>query len=274
MTETPLLKLPLLAAAQAQKHVTHNEALRLLDSITMLAIADRDLNVPPAAPTEAARYLVASGASGEWLGKDGSIAAWHDGAWVFLQPRDGWLAFIVDERRFTVYAANAWRDWPVDDRLPRLGINAEPDASNAFAVSAAGSLFSHAGASHRLKINKANPEGTASVLFQRDFLGRAEIGLSGDDRLRVKISADGALWQDALVLVPGGDIGLGIAEPSARLHVDGAVRVRSYALAEAPDPAAQGAGAIIYLSDEAGGAVLAFSDGANWRRGTDRAIAT
>jgi len=26
MSETPLLKLPLLEAAQAQKHVTHNEA--------------------------------------------------------------------------------------------------------------------------------------------------------------------------------------------------------------------------------------------------------
>ena len=29
---------------------------------------------------------------------------------------------------------------------------------------------------------------------------------------------------------------------------------------------------IIYVSDEAGGAVLAFSDATNWRRVTDRAI--
>ncbi len=31
---------------------------------------------------------------------------------------------------------------------------------------------------------------------------------------------------------------------------------------------------IIFVSDESGGAVLAFSDGTNWRRVTDRAIVT
>ena len=30
--------------------------------------------------------------------------------------------------------------------------------------------------------------------------------------------------------------------------------------------------AIIYVSDEAGGAILAFSDGTDWRRVTDRAV--
>lgn len=37
-------------------------------------------------------------------------------------------------------------------------------------------------------------------------------------------------------------------------------------------PAATTAGGQIYVSDEAGGAVTAFSDGTNWRRSTDRAI--
>ncbi len=37
-------------------------------------------------------------------------------------------------------------------------------------------------------------------------------------------------------------------------------------------PSAAGAGAMIFVSDEAGGAVVAFSDGTNWRRVTDRAI--
>jgi len=32
------------------------------------------------------------------------------------------------------------------------------------------------------------------------------------------------------------------------------------------------AGQLVYVSDESGGAVLAFSDGTNWRRVTDRAI--
>jgi hypothetical protein len=34
------------------------------------------------------------------------------------------------------------------------------------------------------------------------------------------------------------------------------------------------AGRLIYVSDESGGAVVAFSDGTNWRRLTDRAVVT
>lgn len=37
-------------------------------------------------------------------------------------------------------------------------------------------------------------------------------------------------------------------------------------------PSAAAAGLWIYVTDETGGAVPAFSDGANWRRVTDRAV--
>ena len=37
-------------------------------------------------------------------------------------------------------------------------------------------------------------------------------------------------------------------------------------------PSASGPGRLIYVSDETGGAVIAFNDGTNWRRVTDRAI--
>ena len=45
----------------------------------------------------------------------------------------------------------------------------------------------------------------------------------------------------------------------------------SFAVASLPD-AALYTGAMIFVSDEAGGAVTAFSDGTNWRRVTDRTI--
>ncbi len=44
------LSLPLIAAAQAQKHVTHNEALLALDSLVQIAVVDRRA-APPIAPT-------------------------------------------------------------------------------------------------------------------------------------------------------------------------------------------------------------------------------
>jgi hypothetical protein len=37
-------------------------------------------------------------------------------------------------------------------------------------------------------------------------------------------------------------------------------------------PSASVAGAMIYVTNEAGGAVPAFADGTNWRRVTDRAV--
>jgi hypothetical protein len=44
-----------------------------------------------------------------------------------------------------------------------------------------------------------------------------------------------------------------------------------FVVADLPDPADMRY-ALIYVSDEVGGAVPAFSDGTNWRRVTDRAI--
>ena len=57
---TPTLALPLIAAGQAQKHVTHNEALIQLDALVQLACRDKDLGAPPASPAEGDRYLVLS----------------------------------------------------------------------------------------------------------------------------------------------------------------------------------------------------------------------
>ena len=60
-------------------------------------------------------------------------------------------------------------------------------------------LLTHAGGGHQLKINKAGPGQTASLLYQTDWSGRAEMGLAGGDNFSVKVSADGATWAEALV---------------------------------------------------------------------------
>lgn len=69
-----------------------------------------------------------------------------------------------------------------------------------------------------------------------------------------------------------GRVGIGVVAPTCTLDVVGPVRVGQYAKAALPGAPASGAGAVVYVNDEAGGAVLAFSDGANWRRVTDRAV--
>lgn len=47
---SPVLSLPYIQPAQAQKHVTHNEALRLLDLVVQLAVTSRAVSAPPASP--------------------------------------------------------------------------------------------------------------------------------------------------------------------------------------------------------------------------------
>ena len=39
-----------------------------------------------------------------------------------------------------------------------------------------------------------------------------------------------------------------------------------------PAAASAGAGALAFVPDEVGGAALAYSDGSQWRRSTDRAV--
>ncbi len=51
----------------------------------------------------------------------------------------------------------------------------------------------------------------------------------------------------------------------------GLVATKAYTVATVPS-ATDVAGRVIYVSDETGGAVLAFSDGTDWRRVTDRNV--
>lgn len=59
------------------------------------------------------------------------------------------------------------------------------------------------------------------------------------------------------------------AKLSGVLEMPDVLKVKSYAVASLPTAVA---GGVIFVSDETGGAVLAFGDGTNWRRSTDRTI--
>jgi hypothetical protein len=198
--ETPNLNLPYIMAAQAQKHVTHNEAIRRLDAIVQTSVVDRDLGAPPGSPVEGACYIVAAGATGAWTGREGEIAAYQDGAWAFYPPREGWIVWVCDEDLLCAWDGADWVLAYDLNPTPLVGVNATADATNRLSVSAPATLLSHAGAGHQLKLNKNAAADTASLLYQTGFSGRAEMGLSGDDDFHVKVSADGAAWTEALVI--------------------------------------------------------------------------
>jgi hypothetical protein len=119
MTDTTAnLLLPFIQAAQAQKHITHNDALRLLDGLTQISVLNRDLAAPPGNPAEGARYIVASGATGLWAGWDGDVAFYTGGAWLRLPARTGWVVWVQDEAQVVVRIGSVWT--PLDDAMGLL----------------------------------------------------------------------------------------------------------------------------------------------------------
>ena len=136
---TTHLLLPYILAAQAQKHVTHNEALRLLDAMVQLSVLDRDLTAPPVSPADGDRYIVASGATGLWTGWDLNVTTWVDGVWMRLVPRLGWLAWIADEATFFVWNGSAWESvgvpQDVSDAIFSLVNDADPTKRALFSLS-------------------------------------------------------------------------------------------------------------------------------------------
>lgn len=211
MDSTPNLSLPYIISAQAQKHVTHNEALRALDALVQLSVVSRALATSPASPPDGARYIVAAAPTGAFAGQAGNVAAFQDGAWAFYAPREGWIAWVADEDILVAWSGTAWvvagggSGGGGSGTAALLGVNTTAALPNRLAVKSDAVLFSHddvtpGSGDHRLALNKGAAARTASLLFQSAFSGRAEIGLTGDDHLRFKVSADGTTWRDALLV--------------------------------------------------------------------------
>ena len=270
-TPTPILGLPLIEAAQLQKHLPINEALARLDALTHLAVASRSENAPPSSPAEGERWIVGPDPTGDWSAHAGEIAIFQNGGWIFVPPVEGMAARISDEGAYLLHDGADWTPLageaalapalsllepltPAADQIPyyastsaaalasltpfgrsvlgastgatlreALGLGSAQsvafeglglggstaDATNRFAVSTPAALFNHAGAGVQLKLNKAAAADTASLLFQTNWSGRAEMGLAGSNDWSLKTSADGSSWVEALkVAAATGDLTL------------------------------------------------------------------
>ena len=200
---SPLLALPLILADQAQKHVSHNEAIDLLDVLVQLVVEQIDAITPPPAAVEGAVWALGEVPVGAWAGQALRLASWRGGTWVFIAPAIGWRAWVRGAGVLRVFTGSGWIGLLGANDLQNLGgvgINTTSDANNKLAVASAATLLSHAGAGHQLKVNKATPGDTASLLFQSGWSGRAEMGLAGNDDFSVKVSADGSVWNTGLTV--------------------------------------------------------------------------
>jgi hypothetical protein len=122
-------------------------------------------------------------------------------------------------------------------------------------------------ASINLRLEAKGPNGSVK-LVSNDVVALRADSVSGDSTILVRSGAgnisfvaESAASNAGITLTPKG---------TGRITCSSPLGARVYTVATLPS--AVGEGAVIYVSNETGGAVLAFSDGTNWRRVTDRAI--
>lgn len=86
--------------------------LKAIDNFGMhLSVKDRDLATPPGSPANGDTYIIAAAPTGAWAARTaGDLAMWStaDNAWRFKTPRVGYLAYVEDEQKLTVFKAGGW----------------------------------------------------------------------------------------------------------------------------------------------------------------------
>ena len=114
MEKSPRLFLNYVSPQQAQRHVSVNEAFRILDVVVQSGVLSASLAVEPLTPNEGDSYILPHEKFGPVWSEMGdySLATYQDGVWRELRPRQGWRAFVADQAQLFVFDGAAWvRHW-------------------------------------------------------------------------------------------------------------------------------------------------------------------
>ena len=213
-SQSARLNLPYVAAGQLQKHVTVNEALTRLDGLIQTAVISRTVAAQPVDPQDGDLYILPESRSGAvWsTWGAGDLVRAEFGGWTRVPVPVGMVAVVLDEGQLVVRDGAGWSAPTLSggaiQNLTGLGLNTTADAANPFAARINSALLTARPVAEggtgalRLVLNKDAGADVMSVLFQRGYSGRAELGLIGDDELSLKVSADGSTWREAFRVDP------------------------------------------------------------------------
>lgn len=107
-TTSDRLKLPFLATAQAQKEMTHNEALALLDITVQPVVQAVAPPGVPGAPLAGQCWIVGAAPAAAWSGQAGALAAWTAGGWRFVAPLEGMSVWSIADGLAARHAGGTW----------------------------------------------------------------------------------------------------------------------------------------------------------------------
>ncbi|MBX3593720.1 DUF2793 domain-containing protein [Sphingomonas sp.] len=108
MSDSPRFALPLLNAGQAQKEVSHNEAIVLIDAMLAPSAIAAGINVPPDTPEPGQCWIVGTAPTGAWAGWAEALAMWTDGGWRFVSPRLGLRITMEGNGLVAAYGDAGW----------------------------------------------------------------------------------------------------------------------------------------------------------------------
>ncbi|SOB81194.1 Protein of unknown function [Sphingomonas guangdongensis] len=111
--ETARWALPMIVPGQAQKEMTHNEALARLDLMVAATVETAPLDTPPRAPVPGTCWIVGAAPTAAWSGQAHALAGWTSGGWRFVQPREGMQLWIRDEGHSLRFLDGAWAAEPL-----------------------------------------------------------------------------------------------------------------------------------------------------------------
>lgn len=107
--ETTRHQLPLLAVSQAQKEITHNEALARIDALLHPVVQDQLAAPPVLTELDFGKcWLIAGSPTGDWAGKADQIAIWASGSWRFSVASEGMRIRLFSSGLNLVYIAGLW----------------------------------------------------------------------------------------------------------------------------------------------------------------------
>ena len=143
--ETARFEIPLLASGQAHKELFHNEALARIDFLIHPIVQAIESDPAIIEPLPGQSWLVAPGATNDWLGHDDQIAGWTGNGWLFIRPLVLMRIYIESTENFAIYRGS----WQLTEAVanPTAGAVIDTEARLAIdsilaALSAQGILMS------------------------------------------------------------------------------------------------------------------------------------
>lgn len=113
LDSTDRFALPFIQPGQAQKEMSHNEALARIDLCMQAAVVALGEDTSPPDPQPGQAWIVGDAPTGEWAGREGQIAGWTASGWRYVAPIAGMTVWLNEQRSFARFDAGEWREGEV-----------------------------------------------------------------------------------------------------------------------------------------------------------------